>query len=189
MNFETKPFITNLRLYTTRILTMDTMKDLIFCEEIVLQIKIARKAFEELEVTHERIDPIHVWASIQSVLVSTANISKLLFPSDKKYKERGIRLRKLLNVSETSILNKRKFRNNFFEHYDARVEEWFIKNKTGVYIDLAMNPSLNGDHLNTHRGYNHFNKTIVFRGEAFDLHQMFAALDELYINCKPFTFT
>jgi len=29
----------------------------------------------------------------------------------------------------------RKFRNNFFEHYDERVEEYFQGNSQGVYID------------------------------------------------------
>jgi hypothetical protein len=142
---------------------MNGIQDMAFLSEIVLQIKIARRAAERLEATQNNFDHIEVWCSIQSILGASGNISKILWP-EAKYKIRGQRLRQMLKVEDENVLWDRKFRNNFFEHYDARIEEWYSNNSNGVYIDLAMNPSLPGRNLNTHRGYNSFNNTLEFRG-------------------------
>ena len=63
---------------------MEGIKDIAFCGEIVLQVKIARRAAERLEATKENFDQIEVWCSIQSILVAAGNISKILSPPDKK---------------------------------------------------------------------------------------------------------
>lgn len=54
-----------------------------------------------------------------------------------------------------------------------------------------MNPSLSsgifGDSdLTTHRGYNSFNNTLVFRGEMLDLNAVLMALETVLNNCKPY---
>lgn len=168
---------------------MNGIQDMAFCGEIVLQVKIARRANERLEATKDNFDNIEVWCSIQSILIAAGNISKILWPSDKKYKLRGDRLRQMLKVDENSVLLDRKFRNSFFEHYDSRIDEWFEKNQTRVYKDLAMNPSLNGQKLITHRGYNSFNNTLEFRGELLDLNSILIEMEKLFENCKLYTLT
>ncbi|MFL9844055.1 hypothetical protein [Flavobacterium rhizosphaerae] len=160
--------------------------DLIFIGEVVLQSKIAHRASERLEETSNTFDRIEVWCSIQSILVAAGNVSKILWPSHK-YKIRGERLRQLLKVEENNLLSSRKFRNHF-EHYDERIEEWFQSRSGGVYVDLAMNPSMSGLG-NSHRGYNSLNNTLVFRGESFDLAEVLKALEEIYENCKPHVLT
>ena len=162
---------------------------MIFCSEIVLQIKIANRANERLQSCKTNSDNIEVWCSIQSILVAAANISKILNPSEKKYKPRGQRLRQMLNIKNDFLILDRKFRNSFFEHYDSRIEEWYENKNSCTYIDLAMNPSLFGDNLNTHRGYNSFNNSIEFRGESLDLNQIFKEMNEIYENCKSYTLT
>jgi hypothetical protein len=166
---------------------MNGIIDMTFCYEIVLQVKIARRAKQRLEATKENFDNIEVWCSIQSILVAAANISKIFSPPDKKYKLRGDRLREMLKVDSNSPLLDRKFRNNFFEHYDSRIEEWFEKHPTNSYTDLAMNPSLFGRNLNTHRGYNSFNNTIEFRGETLDLNSILKEMEKIFENCKLYT--
>lgn len=167
---------------------MNGIQDMAFLSEIVLQVKIARRAAERLEATQNNFDHIEVWCSIQSILGAIGNISKILWP-EKKYKIRGERLRQMLKVEDENVLSDRKFRNNFFEHYDARIEEWYSNNSNGVYIDLAMNPSLPGRNLNTHRGYNSFNNTLEFRGEVLDLNDILKALEKIFEKCKPYTLT
>lgn len=165
---------------------MNGIQDMIFISEIVLQSKIARRAAERLQVANEKFDHTEIWCSIQSILVATGNISKILWPN-KKYGKRGQRLRQILKVEKDSLIKNREFRNRFFEHYDEMVEEWFKHQPNGIYIDLAMNPSLNGSGTsNTHRGYNSFNNTLVFRGKLFDLTAISKALDEIRNNCKPY---
>lgn len=165
---------------------MEEFQDMIFIGEIVLQTKIAVRASERLKANNSNFDNIEVWCSIQSILVAAGNVSKILWASNK-YKIRGERLRQLLKVEEKNLLSSRKFRNHF-EHYDERIEEWFENRSGGVYIDLAMNPSLSGN-MNSHRGYNSFNSTLIFRGESIDLAEVLKALKEIYENCKPYVLT
>lgn len=168
---------------------MNGIQDMTFLGEIVLQVKIARRSAERLEATKDNFDNIEVWCSIQSILVAAGNISKILWPPDTKYKKRGERLRKILEVDDDNVLSSRKFRNSFFEHYDARIEEWFSNHSSGVYIDLAMNPSFPGSNLNSHRGFNSFDNTLEFRGEKLDLNDILNAMENIFENCKPFTLT
>lgn len=168
---------------------MNGIKDWILMDEIVLQARIAQRASERLKVAYDNSDKIEVWSSIQSILGSTANVSKILWPARKEYKERGKRLRQILNVQDDNILSERKFR-NYFEHYDEQIDEWFKNKEGGVYIDLSMNPSLRNIWGNfppqDNRGYNSFNNTVVFRGETMDLNEVFRALEELVEKCKPY---
>lgn len=167
---------------------MDGLQDMIFIGEIVLQSKIAHRAAERLEATHDSFDKVEVWCSIQSILVAAGNVSKILWPNHK-YKIRGERLRQLLKIEKDNPLYNRKFRNRFFEHYDELVEEWFSIHSSGVYIDLAMNPSFQGRTLHTHRGYNSFNNTLIFRSESLDLGEVLKALKEVHDNCKSYVLT
>jgi hypothetical protein len=168
---------------------MQGIQDMIFLGEIILQVKIAGRSAERLEATKDNFDKIEVWCSIQSILVAAGNISKILWPSNTKYKKRGERLRKMLEVEDDNVLSIRKFRNNFFEHYDAKIEEWFSNQSSSVYIDLAMNPSFPGSNLNTHRGYNSFDNTLEFRGEKLNLNDVLNAMENIFEKCKPFALT
>lgn len=168
---------------------MKGLQDWILIDEIVLQARIAQRASERLKIAYDNSDKIEVWSSIQSILGSTANVSKILWPARKEYKERGVRLRQILTVQDNNILSERKFR-NYFEHYDEQVDDWFKNQDGGVYIDLSMNPSLNkiwGDvPPKGNRGYNSFDNSVVFRGETMDLNEVFKALEELIEKCKPY---
>src|SRR5690242_16683927 len=119
---------------------MIIFQDLVLIDQIVLQSKNARRAAQRLEAPDN--DIVETWSSIQSILVATANVSKILWPSTK-YKARGERLRQALGVEDSNILSGRKFR-NYFEHYDEQVDDWFKNQSSAVYIDLAMNPSMSG---------------------------------------------
>ena len=166
---------------------MKEFKELVLIDEIVLQSKIAQRANERLQATQESLDRLEVWCSIQSILVATGNISKILWPINKNNKLRGERLRQILKVEETNILSDRTFRNHF-EHYDERIEELFNNASSLTYRDLAMNPSFRGASIaNVDRGYNSFNNTLIFRGEVLDLNNIFKALEEILNNCKPYT--
>ena len=168
---------------------MKVIQEMVFLREIVLQVKIARRAAERLQTTSDTFDHVEVWSSIQSILVSAANVSKILWPVKKQNKLRGEKLRQQLKVDKTNILSDRKFR-NYFEHYDDEIEDWFNKHPSPVYIDLVMNPSLRGYLASScHRGYNSFNNTLIFRGESLDLNEVLKALDEIFNNCKPYVLT
>lgn len=151
----------------------------------MLQSKIALRAAERLEAPSIDVDKqVETWSSVQSILVATANVSKILWPT-LKYKARGEKLRQILRVENNNILSNRNFR-NYFEHYDEQIDELFKNRSSAVYTDLAMNPSLSGVGDTGHRGYNSFNNTLIFRGKSLDLAEVLKALQEILSNCKPY---
>ncbi len=162
---------------------------MVLISEIVLQAKIAQRAAERLQSTHDNFDKVEVWCSIQSILVAAGNVSKILWPVKKEYNSRGEKIRQLLNVEADNPLSDRTFRNRF-EHYDERIDDWFNNQPRAVYSDLSMNPSLRGPMAtNDHRGYNSFNNTLVFRGKSLDLNEVLNALEEILNNCKAYVLT
>lgn len=168
---------------------MTGLQEMVFMGEIVLQSKIAQRAAERLQATNDNFDQIEVWSSIQSILIAAGNVSKILWPQEKKYESRGEKLRKLLNVDKSNLLFDRKFRNHF-EHYDDRIEVWFKNQSSAAYRDLAMNPSMsNFEYMSNNRGYNSFNNTLIFRGESLDLGAVLNALEELRLNCSQYVLT
>lgn len=170
---------------------MNGLQEMILRGEIALQANIAKRATQRLMDTHENFDNIETWCSIQSILVAAGNISKILWPVKAKYHQRGAELRKLLKVEDNNPLSERKFRNSFFEHYDERVEEWFEHTGSGVYVDLSMNPSLTTPFFDetprfTHRGYNSFNNSLVFRDETLYLDELLTAINDLASRCQQY---
>lgn len=155
---------------------------MVLLSEIVLQVKIAKLAAQRLKDT----DHAEVWCSVQSILVASGNVSKILWPSNKANKSRGLDLCKMLNIEDNNVLSSRKFRNHF-EHYDERIDKWFNNQSSAVYSDLAMNPDLSGSIGHSfNRGYNSFNNTLVFRGEVLDLNDVLNELQAIVNKCKPF---
>jgi hypothetical protein len=164
---------------------MTVLQEMILISEVVLQSKIAHRAANRLQATHDNFDQVEVWCSIQSILIAAGNVSKILWPNHK-YKSRGEKLRQMLNVNDDNLLSARKFRNHF-EHYDERIEDWLNNQSSAVYTDLSMNPSLRGSMAtNDHRGYNSFNNILIFRGESLDLNEVLKALEEILDNCRPY---
>lgn len=138
---------------------MNGLLQMTLLDEIALQAQIAIRAFERLNAEENKFDEIEIWGAIQSILVASGNVSKILWPM-KKFGERGKLLRQYLNIPENHILAPRVFRNHF-EHFDERVEERFNKIPYGVYEDRAINPSLppvfDDREQMCQRGYNTFN--------------------------------
>ena len=160
---------------------------MVFIGEIVLQVKIAQGAFKRLHATNDKIE---TWSSIQSILIATANVSKILWPSEK-HESRGEQLRMLLSVEKTSLLSDRRFRNHF-EHYDERIDSWFNNQSSAVYVDLAMNPSMYTFGVipsKHHRGYDPISNTLTFRDESLDLGAVLNALEEVGRSCSKYVLT
>ena len=167
---------------------MKALAETVFISEIVMQSKIAELAAKRLSAIKDNFNQIEVWSSIQSILVAAGNVSKILWPQEKKYAVRGKRLRELLKVDDNNILSDRSLRNHF-EHYDDRIEKWFKGKSSAVYRDLVIDPfkPIWGDALvNQHIAYNPLKHTLTFRGESFDLAAVLRELKEIRIKCRHF---
>ncbi len=168
---------------------MDRFKEMVFFSEIALQAKIALRAGKLLNATPNYSDKLEAWSLIQLILGSAANVSKILW--SKRFESRSEHLRKLLNIDENNPISKRKLRNHF-EHYDERIEKWFEKQPSAVYRDLEINPfeSIWGiTDKNKNREYNPNTQVLTFRGESIDLGVLLSELEEILLNCKPYTLT
>ena len=160
-----------------------------YLSEIVFQIKIAQRAADRLPVDPGNFDQIEVWCSIQSILVATGNVSKILWPVSKKSQDRGEKLRELLSIDENNIIADRSFRDHF-EHYDERIEALFNSQSSGGYIDLAFNPFKPTKwELPKYyqRAYNQVDRILTFRDKTLDLKEVLNALEEIKLKCKPHT--
>lgn len=166
-------------------LDIKPLVELVLIGEIVTQAKFAELAACQLEST---TDLIETWSAIQSILVATANVSKILWPSSRGSTQRGKHLRNLLGVEDDNLLSERTFRNHF-EHYDERIEEWFKEKNSAVYMDYRIDSfSPNADVLPQifHRSYNPSTKTLTFRGNSIDLEAILSELAKVRVKCLNF---
>ena len=163
---------------------MNLIRQGAFLSELIFQAGLVSHSHQRLKDSVGDFDSIAVWSSIQSILISSGNISKILWPTGKKYKERGEQLRELLEIGPDSVLESRKFRNTF-EHYDERLDDFIKGRKSISYTDLAMNPSLSPSiRESCHRGYNSYNNTLVIHGEVLDLNAVVDAIEQLKRKCQ-----
>jgi hypothetical protein len=131
------------------------------------------------------------WLRVESLLISVANISKILWPSPGSSTEvysRRAALRTHLSVDDTSPIKSKTFRNHF-EHYDTRIEEWAKEYFNKIIIDSNIGPidsviiSVNGT-LYYMRNFDPHKFTLHIRGEEYDINKVMTAVKELLAKTK-----
>lgn len=118
----------------------------IFKSEIETQCEFVLAALENARPALEKIDtrtPV-IWMSLQTMVVSSANISKLCWGSGPaktraKISERRRPLREAIGLEDASPLNSVDLRNDF-EHFDERIERWYSKEGRGSYYGRNIGP-------------------------------------------------
>jgi hypothetical protein len=128
-----------------------------------------------------------LWMSIQTFLVAGGNISKLLWPSQPNIPDRGTDLRASLGVKDNSCFKTRTFRNHF-EHFDERLEDFFLSLGPGefFYIDSNVSPggiSSLATGIDQNKVLRHFDPEswrLIFRGESFEIEPLYKEIVELY---------
>lgn len=160
----------------------------VFLSEIVRQAEIAKLSSTRLKSKDHQTNSLEIWCSLQSILIASSNVSKILWPSRKNSKERGEKLRSMLEIENGNILQERKLRNHF-EHYDERIDDWFKTNQSAVYIDSKIEPfepGISGFKQFAHREYNPLTKVFIFRGEKFDIGGLLVELEKLTEKCGQY---
>ncbi len=154
-----------------------------FQSEVASQARMALLSFEDLMLAlahpgNDKIDMCRFWKGVQSFLVFSGNVSKLLWPPNAKYKARGNQLRESLGVEDDNALNDRKLR-NCFEHFDEHLEEWLKRNEGKTLVDhcigsrgmlSSVEPQL------FRRFFEPDTLSMIFIGEEFPLMPLQAAL-------------
>lgn len=148
-----------------------------------MQCEMAKLFAKDLKCAVEAKDDGRVWCCIQGLLVTTANISKMLWPSKPEAKERGKRLRELFRVEEDSLLKDRKF-GNHFEHFDERLDTWSKSQKDGSFslMDGWISYSgvqFSGEPETLLRIFHAEDLTLTFYGERYELGAVIDAISNL----------
>ena len=164
---------------------MSGLNNKFFFKEISKQIEFVFFAFEDIqaELNEKGSNSKRFWYSVQSLLISAANISKILYPSPKSRRtnrERAVLLRENLKLEEDSVLADKKIR-NCFEHFDEHLDD-FISNyekSNGVYFDNNISDlsSLRDTGKNFYlRNYNPRTNTVTFKNISYEIQPV---IDEL----------
>ena len=109
----------------------------LFLSEIKHQCTFAKIAYNALISSLNSTNGDGVWLSLQAMLISSANISKILYPMNSKYDARGEELRRRLSISGNEKFVSREARNHF-EHFDERLDTWYQNSKYHNIIDNSI---------------------------------------------------
>jgi len=153
---------------------------------------------ERLRITDTSRSRRHdFWYSVQAFLVSVANVSKLLWPSEAKRrdeteqqaerrKNRGRQLRDALGVKVNSTIVPRLFRNSF-EHFDERLDSWVDSSIRHNFVDDYVGPAsgIKGlEATDMMRTYDPASNTLTFQGNKYELSPVLQELAELVLSVE-----
>lgn len=153
----------------------------VFQNEVEKQSSFAIASIENINYffnSEERPQSDFLWYYVQNFLTSSANVSKLLWGSNKEQNHGRKDLRESLKVKEDSILFSKTLRNDF-EHYDERIETWYTESERRNYIDSNIGPTgfIGGvDPTDFLRNYDTTLGAVTFKGKVYELQPI---VDEL----------
>lgn len=124
-----------------------------------------------------------VFLSLQGIMHSASQISRLLWAPRKKGKARAEQLRKFLGLPETHPLNNNDI-SSLFDNIDEANDEW-VKNSKGKYIlydflgDLGDSQHKDVEIEYIFRSYDTKANIFVYRGKGFNMDAMLTALKDV----------
>jgi hypothetical protein len=118
---------------------MDDLVLRVFAVEVGMQCQFILTAAHKLNAaltTHNRTE---IWMHLQTILVASANLSKMFWGSSGKKEAERERLREAFQVKDDSPLRDPDLRNDF-EHFDTRLEKWFAESERHNYLGRNIGP-------------------------------------------------
>jgi hypothetical protein len=150
---------------------MDPHLRRIFMFEVAHQCDFAERASQQLEGAVRTGDSDGIWFAIHALLSAAANVSKILWPPNTAFAQRGEELRRALEVGPDSMIQHRDARNHL-EHFDERIETWYEASRDRNFVDtnigpLGMIPGIEvGDMM---RSFDPSTGILHFRGDSWDI--------------------
>jgi hypothetical protein len=157
-----------------------------FQVEVERQCQFAMIALQDMEEASANSDGTLFWYSVQNLLVAVGRISRLLWPPDPIFPNRGEELRETLGVGDDSPLRALEFVEHF-EHFDRRLETWYVSSGQHRFFDSYTEPlDVLADTAPTDRfrGYDRENAAVLFHGEAYELGPVSRAVEELQAKAE-----
>ena len=152
-----------------------------FQVEVERQCQFAMIALQDMEEASANSDGKLFWYSVQNLLVAVGRLSRLLWPPDPLFPNRGAELRESLDVRDDSPLKALEFVEHF-EHFDRRLETWYVTSEQRRFFDSYTEPldvlagTVPEDRF---RGYETEKDAILFHGNSYELGPVSRAVEEL----------
>lgn len=155
-------------------------------EELALQCRLARMAWQELPAAIQLNDPERVFFRVHAFLGHAANVSKLLWPANPAAAARGAHLRGELKMDAGSPLELKEIR-PLLDHFDEHLEEWAAasEHRSPVPINLMPVGTLAGFKQDDfHRSFDPETFRGSFEGVTFDLRLIWKELQKAELSAK-----
>ncbi|PGR01356.1 hypothetical protein [Priestia megaterium] len=150
----------------------------VFLIEIHNQCDYVIYASEGMQKAIDNCEPKTFWFYAQSLLVATANISKLIW-GNKATKHQRKKLKTKLKEHEFTVLKSRDIR-NAFEHFDERLYKWVEERNSFIDSNIASSSMFYGGDPKEHlRFFDTDDISIKFNGDSFELHKIIKAVYKL----------
>lgn len=122
------------------------------------------------------------WRELQNFVVSTANVSKLLWGQAGKLAKKRKALRDSIKVEDSSPLRPTTMRNHF-EHIDERLDKWWAESSSHNHADQSVGPPamIAGlKEIELFRGYDPATGTARFWGDTYNLLKIVEEVNRIY---------
>ncbi|WP_386683217.1 hypothetical protein [Loktanella sp. R86503] len=135
--------------------------------------------YELTVATKPDAESLFFWT--HTLLMHSAQISSIFWPTESKYEKRGAELRLLIDEDSANVLKNRSIRNDIV-HKDERLHKWYEKSEYGNVADKNIGPRAG---LSAFTGFDMIEYFItdetvfLFRGREYDLQKLAYALDKI----------
>jgi hypothetical protein len=122
------------------------------------------------------------WRELQNFVVSTANVSKLLWGQKGKFAKQRRALRDSIKVEDSSPLRPTTMRNHF-EHIDERLDKWWTESDSRNHASRIVGPpnAIAGlKEIELFRRYDPSTGIARFWGDAYDLTEIADEVNRIY---------
>ncbi len=150
-------------------------------EEIRLQCRFGKFAFERVRASLQATDPEQTFFYVQAWLLQACQVSRWFWPVRPASQPRGERLRQELRLGDDSPIHLRELRNRL-EAADEQLEDWIATMESPVYLESNIMPqgSLSAFKQDSfQRNLDPDTYKLVFRGETLDLRRLAEELHRL----------
>ena len=147
-----------------------------FCvDSAIRSLDVVAEVMQHIESTQDHnlfadADSQLVLNALQNVIIQGAALSRYFWPVDKKYKTRGVELRKQYSVIESSPLKSRELRNSI-EHFDEKLDDYLQGGIIGNIVPHYFGPQVKPDGIPRHFFRAYFTDTGVFEilGKRYEI--------------------
>ena len=152
---------------------MDKQKIKVFQFQVLLQCQFIVQA-AKLSENNE-----YLWFSLQMILVSAGNISKALWGQSGRYERERQPLRDTIKVNDSSPLKILNMRNDW-EHFDERIDEWWLKSESRMFYDRNVGFNFSDrSPIDIFRNWDPEKQELVFWGKKLNIKEIVCEIERI----------